>query len=155
MKDIPNAVGLDRSAEMIQHAVGHRVIGDAGRQPFADESFDVALCSFTLSYLPIEALGELARIARTVIVSDLHPDMGWKRGFRVENESWEIEHNNHSLAQLDSAATGLRLKRLWRVEAYLGEPEREIFKTAGREWAFAEATQVPAIAITAWTRSSD
>jgi SAM-dependent methyltransferase len=158
--------GIDNCREMILRAAHkpglvHRcALADLSRQPFADNSFDTTICSFALGYQPsIEiALAEMARLSRVVIVSDLHPEAirhGWTRSFRSEEEVWEIEHNPYSLANLDDAATDAELVRLWSIEARLGEPERPIFRAAGREAAFAAAVQVPAVLITAWHRLSD
>ncbi len=158
--------GFDACREMIIESSrkpgleGRSAQADVCRIPLANNSVDIALCSFTLGYLPssLEVLGELARVARCVIVSDLHPEAvnrGWTRSFRAEGERYEMAHHGHSIAQLDAAAKTARLIPAWRSEPSFGEPEREIFRRAGREAAFEEASRLPAILITAWNRSSD
>jgi hypothetical protein len=139
---------------------GRTVQADVCRIPLRDNAIDIAICSFVLGYLPSPgpALAELARIARCVIVSDLHPDAmkrGWTRSFRAGGERYEMTHHDHSIAQLDATAKAVRLIPAWRSQPSFGEPEREIFRRAGKEAAFDGASRLPAILITAWNRSSD
>lgn len=160
-----SATGIDQSPEMVHIAIekpgigGRCVIGNAARQPFGNEAFDIAVCSLTIGYLSDlgPAVGELARVARSVVISDLHPAAlarGWKRAFRAGGESWEIENHRHSLAAVDDAAGANGLKQLWRIEAGFGEPERSIFEQAGKGSEFEGMTGFPAIAATAWSNRS-
>jgi malonyl-CoA O-methyltransferase len=155
--------GIDFCRDMILHAgadIQRRcAIADVMHLPFTDDSFDTAICSFTIGYLPsIErTLTELARVSRDVIVSDLHPEairQGWTRSFRSGADSWEIEHHRYSLSDLDHAASNAGFVRRWRIEASLGEPERSIFEKAGKGTAFVASTRLPAVAITAWRKLS-
>jgi SAM-dependent methyltransferase len=158
--------GIDACHEMILEA-GHKpglagriACGDAQRIPVRDNAADIALCSFTLGYLASArpVLRELARVARLVILSDLHPaavQEGWTRSFRAAGQHYDIEHYDHSAAGLDQAARDEGLLRIWREEPSFGEPERSIFQHAGKEEAFESARRIPAVLITAWTRSSD
>jgi SAM-dependent methyltransferase len=158
--------GFDACREMIVESArkrglqGRSAQADICRIPLKNDSVDLAICSFTLGYLPSanEVLGELARVARCVIVSDLHPEAvkrGWTRSFRAAGERYEMAQHGHSMAQLDAAAKSARLIPAWRSAPSFGEPEREIFRRAGKEGAFEEASRLPAILITAWNRSSD
>ncbi len=54
------------------------VLGDAESLPFADGSFDIAYCSFTLIWLkdPQRAIQEMARVARSSVVCLAEPDYG-------------------------------------------------------------------------------
>jgi SAM-dependent methyltransferase len=149
--------GFDACREMILESPLQKrtVQADVCRIPLRDNAVDIAICSFVLGYLPSPraALGELARVARCVIVSDLHPDgitRGWTRSFRAGGERYEMTHHHHSIGQLDAAAEAVRLIPAWRIEPPFGEPEREIFRRAGKH-----ADGLPAILITAWNRSSD
>jgi malonyl-CoA O-methyltransferase len=154
--------GIDRCDSMIVKAAakaslsGRCVVADLDRIPAADSSFDLALCSFTLSYATgLDApLQELARLARVVIVTDLHPEAGWSRSFRANGSVWEIEHSTWSEEQIDRSAHAAGLTRAWRVAAPFGEPEREIFVQAGKEALFAEVEGVPAVLITAFERKA-
>jgi SAM-dependent methyltransferase len=159
------AAGIDQSPEMVRIANrkagirGRCIIGDAAHQPFGDNAFDIAVCSLTIGYLPDPgaAVRELARVARSVVISDLHPEAlarGWKRAFRAGGASWEIEHHLHRLAELDDAAEANGLRQLWRIEAPFGAAERSIFEEAGKGPEFVGMTGFPAIAVTAWMKSS-
>jgi hypothetical protein len=127
------------------------------RLPVRSDSFDLALCSFALSYAPDLrlALAELARAARRIIVADLHPEAmrrGWKRSFRAKGRTVEIEHTQTSIQELDDAAAGAGLIRSGRIEASFGEPEREMFRLAGKEFAFDEMSECPALLVTSWAK---
>ena len=153
--------GIDLSAEMLAQAArkhaGCVVQADMRALPFQTAAAEVALCSLALGY--VRRIGglfrELARVARRVVVSDLHEravEAGWRRGFRVDGQRYEIEQCLHTTRELDEAARDAGLLREWRVESHLGEPEREIFVRAGREDAFAAASRIPAILSTGWVR---
>jgi hypothetical protein len=110
-----------------------------------------------MGYLPSPGpvLRELARVSRQVIVSDLHPDAaraGWSRSFRAGGRIYRLLHYQHSIAELDDCARGSGLVPEWRVEASFAEPEREIFRRAGKEDLFDDASLVPAVLITVWRK---
>ena len=158
--------GIDLCPEMLAEAArkpalaGRSAQADLRSIPMRDNAVDTVICSFTLGYLPSirPAMQELARVGRRVIVSDLHPAAvraGWTRSFRAADEVHQIAHYEHSVAALDAAAGVARLLPAWRVEACFGEPERELFCRAGKESEFEKATQVPAVLVTAWNKSSD
>ena len=158
-----HVIGVDLSDTMLSVAAGKSavrgkcVLADISHLPMANDSFDLALCSFTLSYAPrlYEALAELARAARSIIVTDLHPEAmrrGWKRSFRGQDRTVEISHRRHTLDELDEAALKLGLVRHWRFEAHFGEQERDIFRMAGKDSAFAEMSGCPALLVTSWAK---
>lgn len=155
--------GIDACREMLLKAEGKP--GLAGRLtqadirsiPMKDNSVDLALCSFTIGYLPspASAFRELARVSRRVIVSDLHPDAvraGWTRSFRFGNQLYELVHYEHSIAELDDCAQSAGLLPEWRIEASFAEPERELFRRAGKENTFDAARLVSAVLITVWRK---
>ena len=156
--------GVDVSAEMLSEAAskpglkGRLIRADMNVLPLKDAVADIAVCSLALGY--VRSVGnlfrELARVSRRVIVSDLHEraiEAGWRRCFAVEGDRYQIEHFEHTAGELDEAANGSGFRIDWRVTSYIGEPEREIFVLSGREHAFTEASRVPAILSTCWTRS--
>jgi hypothetical protein len=99
---------------------------------------------------------EMARVARSVIISDLHPEAsvaGWTRGFRVAGERYELEHRPYSQRKLQGYAYEAGLVEKWNVEAHFGEPERELFVRAGKEQLFSELQRIPAVLITGWRRT--
>jgi len=155
--------GVDACFEMTQKAArkpgiaGRVTCAGISRIPLRDHAADLAICSFAIGYLPDArpAIEELARVARRVIVADLHPEAirrGWTRSFRAAGELYEVEHYPHTAEELDEAACGEGLSRVWRTEPPFGEPERGVFQRAGKEGAFSEVQDIPAILITEWTR---
>ena len=155
--------GIDLSPEMLAQAslkgeiANQCLAGDIRALPFREGFFDVALCSFALSYLPDigKAVTEFARVARTVVVTDLHPEAmrrGWTRSFRDAGQTWQIDSFPYEVKQLEKAAADAGLVLDARVDARFGEPEREIFRAAGKERLFPTVSQCPAILITKWTR---
>jgi SAM-dependent methyltransferase len=149
--------GADISPAMLGAATGGSVVlADMRSLPFSGGSADLAICSFALSYLssPDVAIREMARIARRVVVTDLHPAAsaaGWKRSFRSGGESWELIHYCHALRDLDEAAAAAGLECAWEIEAGFGEPEREIFEAAGKPDLFLETRDTPAVFARCWT----
>jgi malonyl-CoA O-methyltransferase len=155
--------GVDLSDEMLAVAAakpaltGRVVVADIEDLPIQTDSFELALCCFALSYARNlnRALAELARVARRVAVTDLHPEAmrrGWKRSFRQQGRTIEIAHTSHSVRELDEAALGAGLSRPSRLEVAFGKPERGIFRAAGKEDAFAEMSECPALLFTTWAK---
>jgi malonyl-CoA O-methyltransferase len=158
------AFGLDLSAEMLAEAANkpglrRRLIrADMNVLPLKDAVADVAVCSLAVGYVPsvTNLFRQLARVSRSVIVSDLHEcavEAGWQRCFKVAGVSYEIEQFEHTAEELDVAANDSGFQIDWRMESHIGEPEREIFIRNRREYAFAEVCRIPAILSTCWIRS--
>ena len=158
--------GIDACREMVLKAErkpglgGRSALADIRSIPLCDHAADLALCSFTMGYLPSPTLvfRELARISRQVIVSDLHPDAaraGWTRSFRAGGRIHELVHYAHSVAKLDDCARSAGLTLKWRAESTFDQPEREVFRQAGKESAFDRARLVPAVLISVWRNQSD
>ena len=158
--------GIDTCREMVLKAGrkpglrGRSALADIRRIPLPADAFDLSLSSFTVGYLPFPgpAFRELARVAGRVIVSDLHPEAaraGWTRSFRVGNRNYEFVHYEHSIEELDGYAQSAGLVPEWRIEAAFAEPEREIFRRAGKEEAFEKTRNTPAVMISSWRRQSN
>jgi SAM-dependent methyltransferase len=158
--------GVDFCDRMLAIAAGKPglsnrcLVADIACLPFEDRSFHLALCSLTLSYTTNlrYSLTELARVANSVIVTDLHPEAtrrGWTRSFRKDGQSWEIDHQRYTCDELDEAAQSAGLFRICRIEAVFGEPEREIFRLAGKESAFGVMTEHPALLVSSWAHPYD
>jgi ubiquinone/menaquinone biosynthesis C-methylase UbiE len=159
--------GVDFCPEMLLEAVrkpglaGHLGLAHACRLPVADGAADCTLCSFALGYLasPRQAIAEMARVSRKggrVVVSDLHPRAlaaGWTRSFRSKGQLYEIDHHHHPIAAWEAAAESARLALDWRLEASFAEPEREIFRQAGKDSLFPELARIPALLAMSWTKS--
>jgi len=159
--------GVDFCPEMLLQASrkrglsGSLALADACSIPLAGGSADLTLSSFALGYLPSpqQAVAEMARVSRAggrVIVADLHPSAlsaGWTRSFRSNGHSYEIDHYRHSNAALEAAAEAAGLALDWRIEACFGEPERKIFREAGKESSFQELSRIPALLAMCWTKT--
>lgn len=155
--------GIDACREMVLKAqlkpglAGRSALADIRAIPLQSDAVDLALCSFTIGYLPEPApvFQDLARVSKRLIVSDLHPDAaraGWTRSFRAGDRLYQLMHYEHSIAALDDCARRAGLVREWRLSASFDEPEREIFRRAGKEDTFTQARLVPAVLITAWRK---
>jgi malonyl-CoA O-methyltransferase len=109
ISDIPGAVGIDLSPEMLSAGGLHTVVvGDIREMPFAAGQFDMVWCRLVLGYLrdPYLAYREFCRVCKPggyVFVTDFHPDAtraGHRRTFNdqagVVHEIENYEHTNHA-----------------------------------------------------------
>lgn len=159
------AFGIDASPHMLRVAakkqqLSNRLVrANVSALPFLSHSIDLAICSFALSYIPFPnaAFGEMARIARRIIVSDLHPTAmlrGWTRSFRNGDQSCEIGHFCHSLTDLDGPARAAGMRLEWTAEASFDLPEVPCFERAGKRALFDEVRKTPAVFAACWSRKS-
>ena len=158
------SMGIDLSREMLCHAerkdqlAGRLVLADACCLPIANETADVAVCSFALgSMVSVRvAIRELSRITKRgggVIVSDLHPDtaqLAWRSTFRNGKRVYEVAQHRYDVKECLAAGREAGLQLVRHLEPRFGEPEREIFQQAGREGEFDSARRVPAVSILIW-----
>ncbi len=158
--------GVDFCPEMLLEAtrkpglVGRLSLADACRIPIADSAADLTLCSFASGYIasPYQAIAEMARVSRKgghVVVTDLHPcalSAGWTRSFRSDGTVYAIDHHHHAIAAWEAAAESAGLALDWVLEAPFGEPERQIFREAGKDDLFADLSRIPALLALAWTK---
>lgn len=106
IRDIPGAVGIDLSPEMLAAGGLHNVIaGDIREMPFAAGQFDMVWCRLVLGHLrdPFPAYREICRVCMPcghVFVTDFHPDAtlaGHRRTFNDEaSVAHEVEHYVHT-----------------------------------------------------------
>lgn len=149
-----------RVAERKPGLHGKCVLARANLLPFATGFADVTLCSFAAGYFSdLEvAAQEIARVTRhrgRVVITDLHPDAvaaGWKRSFRVGSGSYEIEHFKCSDQRFRSVGEQAGLELEEQMDVSFGEPERALFKRAGKEDLFYEVSKVPAVWIGVWNK---
>jgi SAM-dependent methyltransferase len=155
------AIGLDLSPDMLKIAAakpplsGRLAVADMCALPIADGAADLAVCSFGLSYVESidSVIAELARVARNVVIADLHPmavRAGWARSFRFGAQVYHIRNFSHSFASIERAARAAGMKKLWDVEASFGMPEERFFLASGKEDLFAAAQKTPAIFARCW-----
>jgi malonyl-CoA O-methyltransferase len=161
------AFGTDLCHEMLIEArkkpalSGVLASADTRRLPFRNACADVALCALSLGHItPMEsATTDLARIVRPggdLIITDFHPaalDHGWKRTFRSKGELYEVETHPYTTDQLLRSAeqNGLVLQEL--LQPCFDEPEREIFRAAGKPDLFEQVRTIPAVLLARWKRS--
>ena len=144
-------VGVDLCRDMLMQSGGARVQADMLSMPFPDGCADLAICSLAMGYVtsPEAALREMARVARRIIVSDLHPDavrQGWTRSFRAGADSMRIRSYAHSMKDYEAAG----MAREWIVEARFGPEEFPAFAAAGREDLYSKASAVNALLAVSW-----
>ena len=155
--------GVDGSEPMLRVAAGDArlsgrlVRGDLRVLPFADDSFDLAVCSLALGYIdrPDAALSELARVSSRIVLSELHGAAvaaGWTRSFRARGERYEIAHYQHHPEELQRIMSDAGFSGDWFREATFGAPEREIFEAAGKGSNFEQLARTPALFAMSWTR---
>jgi ubiquinone/menaquinone biosynthesis C-methylase UbiE len=158
-------LGIDLSLQMLQVAAtkegisGRLVLGDASSLPFRSGSFDLAICSFALSYLacPALPLAEMARVARRVVISDMHPaaaQSGWNRGYRTASENVQIEHFCHSFEDLNRIAQASGMTLEWRMEDTFDLQELPLFELTGKKDRFDLVRHTPAVFVASWVNSS-
>jgi ubiquinone/menaquinone biosynthesis C-methylase UbiE len=157
-------IGFDLSPAMLRVASakpllsGRLAVADMCNIPLPDGFADAAICSFALSYVesPCAAIAEMARVARRIIVTDLHPmavAAGWSRTFRSDGRVYRIATRAHSLAATEKAFRSAGFEKRWEVEARFGAPEQPFFRAAGREELFIPAQRIPAIFAECWTKA--
>ena len=155
--------GIDCSPQMLAAAAaknglaGRLILADICALPFPNGFADLAICSFAAGYIPSIAtvFHEMARVARRVVVSDLHPaavQAGWTRSFRSGGATYELKYFQHSKIEIEDCARAAGLIQRWTVEAAFDEPERGIFECAGKGSSFAALRRCPAVLISAWER---
>jgi malonyl-CoA O-methyltransferase len=80
IQDIPTAVGIDLSPEMLAQGDARNVVaGDIRKMPFKSNRFDMVWCRLVLGHLsdPLLAYREIFRVCMPggyVFVTDFHPD---------------------------------------------------------------------------------
>jgi malonyl-CoA O-methyltransferase len=120
--DIPGAVGIDASPEMLAAGAAHNVVtGDVRAMPLASNSFDMVWCRLVLGHLPdpLRAYREFARVCAPggyVFVTDFHPDAtaaGHQRTFTDNTGTvHQVEHYVHSNHAYLAKTAGLPLLAL-------------------------------------------
>jgi malonyl-CoA O-methyltransferase len=160
-------IALDLSAPMLDQAAaknelaGALVCGDACALPASDAFADTIVCSLTIAYLPSLRLfaQESARIARPgakLVISDLHPEAakaGWKRSFESGGETYELDHAIYTQAQILDIFSRAGWHLCGCEGFHFGEPQRSIFRNAGKGSFFAEARRLPALWIGSWRKA--
>ena len=155
-------VGVDFSAEMLLQAklklggTASLVLADCSDIPLPRASADLILCSFVTSYLQdLDAFAAQARrlLCRdgSIFLTDLHPHtsaiLGWRRGFHANGSFVSIATHSRSLNQVLRSFETFGMHANAVLEPHFGDPERDLFKCAGKMDAFDAASGLPAIYI--------
>jgi malonyl-CoA O-methyltransferase len=135
MRNIPGAVGIDLSAEMLAAENAHDVVaGDIRSMPFGSGRFDMVWCRLVLGHLqdPFPAYQEFHRICAPgghVFVTDFHADgvrAGHRRTFN-DNAGvvHVVEHYIHANHVDLASKAGLRV--IARHEGVVGPSVRDFY----------------------------
>jgi ubiquinone/menaquinone biosynthesis C-methylase UbiE/cytosine/adenosine deaminase-related metal-dependent hydrolase len=129
-------------------------LGDATSLPCADESIDLILASFVLSYIADLQLfaAESARVLRPgghLLISDIHPvttiERAWTRSFHADGKHENITAINRPLQQIISIFQQHGFTLCHTAEPSFESPERPTFEEANKLAAFEQLTNIPAI----------
>jgi cytosine/adenosine deaminase-related metal-dependent hydrolase/ubiquinone/menaquinone biosynthesis C-methylase UbiE len=159
--------GVDVSEQMLAAAgrklgkLCDRKLGSCAALPVADESVDLMLSSFVLSYVDdLEAsIAEAARVMRPggrLFLCDMHPDtermLGWRRTFAVHGAETVLHSQNWSLAYIVEMFQRRGLRLVSRNEPLFGLEERAIFTGSGKDAQWASLCDFPAIYVLEWRK---
>jgi malonyl-CoA O-methyltransferase len=158
--------GVDISFDMLERALakpglrGRLALADMAYLPIKPDTADVVICTLALGHHrePLGVFSGLLSVTRpdgTLILTDFHPEAirnGWKRIFKHNGESIEVESYPYSLEEIRAAATehGFELQQM--LEPAFGPDEEQIFIDAGRSDLPPRVRGIPAIAMLAWRR---
>jgi len=153
-------VGVDPSLEMLSCARAKLgkpvklVCSDYAGALIANDSADIVLCNFALSYIESakEFLNFVHRILRpggSLFLTDIHPEtseaLGWKRGLRIGNEFQAIRTYDRGIKELLKHCERSQFEQVLLLEPKFGEAERAIFAESGKHQYFDEIREYPAI----------
>jgi ubiquinone/menaquinone biosynthesis C-methylase UbiE len=153
-------LGVDFSREMLEVAASK--LGDAAQLvqgncvgvPLADNSVDLVLCNFVLSYVEdpetlLKKVRGALRPGGSLFITDLHPGtaaaLNWRRGAGSNEDFREIRTSRRAIEEVLSICEYADLQLRVRWEPRLGAPERHIFENNGKREYFDRIKQFPAI----------
>jgi cytosine/adenosine deaminase-related metal-dependent hydrolase/ubiquinone/menaquinone biosynthesis C-methylase UbiE len=161
--------GIDASVEML--AVARRKIardcelklGNCAALPVQDESADLVLSSFVLSYIDdLETYAnEIDRVLRpggSFLLSDMHPEteilLGWKRSFTSHGAGMSVSSSHWPLPGIVEAFSRRGLKLVTTCEPTFGAEEQAIFAQNDRSASWSLVQAHPAIYVLKWRKSA-
>jgi cytosine/adenosine deaminase-related metal-dependent hydrolase/SAM-dependent methyltransferase len=155
-------LGVDSSPEML--AIAKAKVGSAATFVCSDctgldlpkASADLILCSFLLSYIQdsssfLKQISAVLRPGGSAFITDLHPEtvarLNWRRTVRVEDGPRELRTVQRTLDSIvqQCEEAGLQIKVC--LQPPFAEPERSLFRIAGKEEYFEQIADCPAIYI--------
>lgn len=159
-------LGIDLSAAMLRRTArklrihGHLLRADCLNLPLCSHIANVIIGSFLLGYINVRDLAaEIARVSRgatDLLLSEFHPEaraLGWKRSFRSRDQVIELPTNHCSPHDVERAFCLCGFDLVHKVEPSFGEPEREMFVSAGKRKVFESSSGIPAIFICHFRRA--
>jgi ubiquinone/menaquinone biosynthesis C-methylase UbiE len=153
--------GVDNSAAMLsiaRRSCSPQIMlhqANAISLPIPDESVDLVIASFLLSYVQFLDIfiWEVDRVLRPggrLLLSDLHPQArarGWQSTFHAQDILYTITTYPYTLDDLRELTKSIGLSIEFCEEPYFGEPESQVFARSGRAELFASTSWIPAIYI--------
>jgi len=152
--DISDAM-LREASQKRAAASGLLIQADCSLLPLADHTFDLGICSFAVGHMSaLDGMAqECARVLRpgaALFVSDLHPAAyraGWRTCFRDSCGRAEIATVRRGLSEILAPFSTAGLRCAAVEEVRFGEEERGIFRSAGKDGYFREASSIPAVVV--------
>lgn len=158
--------GVDACEPMLREAEKNRSLGnylalaEAEHLPFPALTANLVLCSMSLGYFQnlrqvFEEFNRVIVPGAHVAISDLHPaavTAGWTRSFKRDGHQYEFATHFHSIAEIAQAAQAVGFHSRCQQDAYIGESEFAIFRSAGKEKLFHTVTSLPALLLWLWEK---
>ena len=122
--------------------------------PVENASTDLALCSFTLSYVQeiYDFARELARVLTVgadLFITDMHPGtavaLGWQRAFSNQREVFELKSLHRPIEEVALAMQSVGHRLVGAYQPAFGPPELPVFLSHGKRDAYDRAEGRPAI----------
>jgi malonyl-CoA O-methyltransferase len=135
IQNIPNAVGMDLSPEMLAAGrVRNVVAGDIRAMPFESNCFDMVWCRLVLGHLPdpLLAYGEIFRVCRPggyAFITDFHPDAAAAGHRRTLTDGAGIVHAIEHYVHRDHVqlAVGAGLSFVAHCDGAVGPSVRDFY----------------------------
>ena len=163
IKDQPRSLlGVDSSPEMLEIAkskvasAATLVCSDCTGLDLPKASADLILCSFLLSYIQdstafLKQISAILRPGGSAFITDLHPEtvlrLNWRRTVPGEDGSRELRTVQRTLDAIVQQCEGAGLQVKVCLQPPFAEPERSLFRVAGKEEYFEQIKEWPAIYI--------
>jgi cytosine/adenosine deaminase-related metal-dependent hydrolase/ubiquinone/menaquinone biosynthesis C-methylase UbiE len=157
---VASLCGIDASSAMLEAAAARQLANvrllraELPSIPVESDSMDLAVASFTLSYVEEleKCATELARVLRLegdLFISDMHPrtaaTLGWSRSFSNGGRTYELAFENRQILEVIEIMTSRGFSLAARLEPCFETPERELFRSCGKDAAWTAVDGLPPI----------